>query len=72
MKKGIIKKASTTYYVHLKSRQDTVCITVNEETPDHMTIYDGVEPCSGILRHWGTRKELRAELEELIAIIDNV
>ena len=67
-----IKKAFTSYYVHLKSRPDTVHVQINEETPDHISVYDGFEPCSGVLKHYGTREELIKELEEIIEIIKKV
>jgi hypothetical protein len=72
MKKGQITKAHTTYYVHLKPRQDTVYIAVNEEVKDHISIYSELTPCSGVLTHWGTRAELKKELLELVEILDRV
>ena len=33
------------------------------ERQDHVSITAGGEPCTGILRHWGTCDELIAELE---------
>lgn len=71
MTKHKITKSTTTYYVNLKSRPDTVCIAVNEEG-DGMSIFSGIEPCSGVLKHWGSKSELRAELMELVSILDEM
>lgn len=72
MTKHKIIKATTTHYVYLKCRKDTVYIAVNEEAGGGMSIYDGIEPCSGVLRHWGSKSELRAELMELVSILDEM
>ena len=71
MTKHKIVKATTTYYVSLPHRNDTVSIAVNDEG-NGMSIYDGIEPCSGVLRHWGSKAELRAELMELVEILDEM
>lgn len=65
-----MKKATTTYYEHLKCRENTVYITVDEG--NRISLHDYGEPCSGVLRHWGTREELKKELQELIKIIDEI
>lgn len=72
MTKHKIIKATTTHYVYLKCRKDTVCIAVSkdDEGVDRFTLYDWVDPCSGVLRHWGSKSELRAELMELVQILD--
>ena len=61
-----MKKASTTYY------NNTCHITVNEEVKDHISVHDGGEPCSGLMRHWGSKKEIIKELEEIIEAIKNL
>lgn len=71
MTKHKLIKSTTTYCAHLKSRPDTVCIAVNEEG-DGMSIFSGIEPCSGVLNHWGSKAELRAELMELVEILDEI
>ena len=63
-----MKKAHTTYYEMTKSGR-MVNLAVNEETKDHISLYEGIEPCSGVLQHWGSRKELIAELEDYISIL---
>jgi hypothetical protein len=67
-----IIKATTTHYVHLKCRTDTVHIAVDQDLDgnDRFSLYDGVEPCSGVLTHWGSKAQLRAELMELVQILD--
>jgi len=47
-------------------------ITVSEEIKDHISIQDFGEPCSGILRHWGTKKELIKELQNIIKEIEEL
>ena len=44
-------------------------ITVNEEVKDHMSVHKYGEPCSGVLRHWGSKKELIKELKGIIKSI---
>lgn len=42
---------------------------MNEEVKDYISIHDFGEPCSGVLKHWGSSKSLIKELEELIDAI---
>lgn len=63
-----MKKFQTTYYHYYPNREDMIHITVDEN--DRLSLHDHSEPCSGILRHWGTRDELKKELQEIIKIID--
>lgn len=62
-----MKKTSTTYNV-----ENEFCITVNEEAVDYISIHDFGEPCSGILKHWGSKKTLIAELRNIIKEIENL
>lgn len=62
-----MKKTQTTYSTNKFS------ITVNNEIPeDHISIHDGGEPCSGVLRHWGRPQKLIEELEEMITVIKDI
>jgi len=62
-----MKKILTTY------ANNTVCITVNEESAEHISVHDlSGEPCSGILKHWGTRAALIRELETIIISIKGI
>lgn len=58
-----MKKVFTTY------SNKGVYITVNGEVDDHISIHEGAESCSGILKHWGSKKELIKELEDIIKMI---
>lgn len=48
---------------------DRLMITVNEEVKDHISIHEYGEPCSGIIKNWGTPKQLIKQLEEAIDAI---
>lgn len=61
-----MKKSQTTYY------NNNFCVTVNEEVKDHISVHDIGEPCSGVLRHWGNKKQLIKELREVIKEIENL
>ncbi len=63
-----MKKVTTTYVSSEKSLK-AILITVNEEVKDHISIHDYGEPCSGILKHWGSSKQLIKELESIIKAI---
>lgn len=67
-----IVPTNTTYYVRLKCRPDTVHVYKSNEVEDHYSLYDGIEPCSGVLRHYGTKAELIAELKEYIEILEQI
>jgi hypothetical protein len=68
----MIKKTQTTYtfYVRRNEDYDAYDLVVSEETPDHVCVCT-VEPCDGVLRHWGTRKELVDELKQIISVLEN-
>ncbi len=61
-----MKKIQTTY---TSKTFEGLTITVNEETTDHISVHTYGEPCSGILKHWGTRAELIGELKLIIEAI---
>lgn len=63
----ILRKSQTTYYTLLGERM--VSIAVNEEVGDHYSVFEYGEPCSGVLKHWGTKNQLIGELKDLINII---
>lgn len=63
-----MKKIQTTY----SSNDSRFCVAINEEYPDHISVYEHGEPCSGVLRHWGSKKELIKELEDIIKAIKEV
>lgn len=58
-----MKLVSTTY------ASDNFSITVDEEVQDHISVHEYGEPCSGVLKHWGSKAELIEELEEIIGAI---
>ena len=61
-----MKKIETRYSNH------EICIAVSEEIPNHISVYDGIEPCSGVLRHWGTKEKLISELKNIIKELENL
>ncbi len=68
-----MKKISTTYSVTNLSRARSFEITVSEDVGfKHVSVHDGGEPCSGILRHWGSPKDLISELEEVIEALKEI
>ncbi len=64
-----MKKVHTTYEVRLKS-MNTVYIEKSETHGDHLSLYS-VDPCDGILKHYGSKSALIAELKEYIIILEN-
>lgn len=69
-----ISKSSTTYSTIIGSREDarSICVTVNHEAGvPHISVHEG-EPCSGILKHWGSPENLIAELEQIIKVIKEI
>lgn len=56
-----LTKINTEYAVE----HTNLVITANEEYP-HVSIHEYGEPCSGVLRHWGTVDELVEECEKII------
>lgn len=63
--KNNMKKIKTTY------SNDNFCITVNDEVFNHLSVHDCGEPCSGILKHWGTKRELLDELKGIIKVLED-
>lgn len=61
-----IVKESTSYSIRIGDREYTAVIG----TQGGMSIYEGIEVCSGVLRHWGTKKELQSRLQEIIDAIE--
>ena len=45
---------------------ENVNLIHNEEFKGHICLTEMTEPCGGILKHWGTKKELIAELHEIL------
>jgi hypothetical protein len=64
-----MKKTSTTYSTVDTGDSRVINITINEEYPAHISVHDYGEPCSGFLKHWGTREQLIRELEKTIEAI---
>ena len=62
-----MKKSQTIYSV--RKKDFSFCVAVNAESPGYISVYDGIEPCSGVLRHWGTREQFIKELETIISEI---
>ena len=58
-----LKKIQTTYNIN------NLCITVNEEYPDHISVHEYGEPCSGVLKRWVSKEEIIKELENIIKAI---
>jgi hypothetical protein len=56
-----MKKIQTIYKL-----TDSVNIVHNEEYPEHYSLTEFNEPCSGIIKHWGTKEALIAELEWIV------
>ena len=61
-----MKKHQTTYICKYCQ------VTVSEEAKDHISVCDYGEPCSGVLRHWGTKKELISTLQNIIKEIEEL
>ena len=62
-----MKKTQTTYF-HAKN--PSFYIAKNEEVEDNISIYEGIEPCSGIVRHWGSKESIIKELKAIIAVLE--
>ena len=60
-----MKKIQTTYQL-----TDDTLLTVNEEFTDHVSVHGYGDPCSGILKHWATRKSIIKELQTIIAALE--
>lgn len=65
MKNKTVKKTMTTY-----SLGNNHQLLVNEEYPDHMCLIEYGEACSGVLKHWGSRKQLVTELKLLVEYLE--
>ena len=61
-----MKKVQTIYSNH------NFCIAVSEETDNHISVYEGIEPCSGVLKHWGSKEELIKELKDIIKEVEKI
>ena len=66
-----MKKISTTYSCLAKNGYRNWYITVSDDNADHLSVHN-IEPCDGVLKHWGTKKELIDELKEIIKSIEEV
>lgn len=62
-----MKKAHTMYSADI--RDGIAMLTVNEEVDDNVSLHEWGEPCSGILKHWGTHRELINELGQYILLL---
>lgn len=60
-----MKKVQTVYV----SKDHKFNIAVNEEFKDHLSVYSGFEPCSGLVRHWGRKDEIIKELEGIVEVL---
>lgn len=60
-----MRKINTQYLL----TRDTL-LTVNEQHPDNMSIHDYGESCGGIMKHWGSKKQLIKELQEIINALE--
>lgn len=60
-----LTKTQTTFAVE----RTNFILTANEEAKPYVSIHEYGEPCSGVLKHWGTPEELIAECEHIIKIL---
>ena len=56
-----MKKIQTIYEL-----TKNIQLVQNEEFKEHISLIEFGEPCSGILKHWGSIKEIKKELESII------
>ncbi len=56
-----MKKLQTNYKL-----TDNVQLVVNEEYKKHICLIEFGENCSGIMKYWGSKEEIIAELQEII------
>ena len=63
--KMTMKKIQTTYF----DSNSNLCLTINNDVEDSISIHEFGEPCSGILKYWGKRKNLIDNLEKAIKFI---
>jgi len=74
-KHTMLKKLNTTYSFEV-SRGDSCeypehyCFVASEEVKNHVSVCS-LQACDGILRHWGTPKDLIAELKQVIEVLEN-
>ena len=62
-----MKEVSKTY------SNNNILITVNKEVGyPHISVHEYGEPCSGVLKHWGSPEKLIKELEEIIKEIKDL
>ena len=50
---------------------DDIQLVQNEEFKEHISLIEFGEPCSGILKHWGSKTLILKELNEIIAKLEN-
>ena len=62
-----MKKIETRYVL-----TDNLYLIINEEVKDHMCLVEFGEPCSGILRHWGSQDDLVVELKKIIEKLEDI
>lgn len=60
-----MKKIQTTYEL-----TKNIQLVQNEEFKEHISLIEYGEPCSGILKHWGSKTEILRELNEIIAKLE--
>lgn len=56
-----MKKIQTIYEL-----TPTIKMVVNEEFEDHICLIEYGDTCSGIMRHWGVKKDIIDELMEVV------
>jgi hypothetical protein len=61
-----MKKVQTTYQGQYGTYH------VSEEVKNHLSVTSFGEPCSGVLRHWGTKEELINELNGIIKELESL
>lgn len=62
-----MKKIETKYQLDNTRRY---ILIVSEKMPNCISIVDSGEACSGILKRWGTKEELKSELQGIINALD--
>lgn len=60
-----MKKIRTTYTL-VENQRWSCYLTENNEVKNNYSIHDFGEPCSGVIKHWGTKEAIIKELEAII------
>lgn len=60
-----MKKVQSTFKI-VENQRWSVYLTKNEEIDNHYSIHDSGEPCSGVVRHWGSKEDHIELLEKII------